>query len=227
MFSSTTIASSTTLPTATASPPRVRMLIVTPVICITTRAVRIDSGMLIAATTVARRLSRNRKIVMIANSAPRPPSRSRPSRDSLMKTDRSWTVVIVSWSACSAAISASLALTASATSTVLASEVFDTVRVERRVAVRPAVAGGGDLDELDRADIGDGHRRQGRRCAGLTDDERADLLGRGEAADGRDRGARAVGRDLARRDGQVVGGQRGDHLLRGDAARWPAWSGRG
>ena len=43
--------------------------------------------MLTAATIVARRLNRNRKIVMTANRAPRPPSRSSPSVDSLMKSD--------------------------------------------------------------------------------------------------------------------------------------------
>ena len=36
----------------------------------TTSAVRIDSGMLIAATIVERTLNRNRKIVRIAKSAP-------------------------------------------------------------------------------------------------------------------------------------------------------------
>ena len=85
--------------------------------------------MLIAATIVARRLNRNRKIVMTAKTAPSPPSRSSPSRDSLMNVDRSWTVVMVIVSVCRAPISASLAWTASATSTVLALEVLDTVRV--------------------------------------------------------------------------------------------------
>ena len=102
---------------------------VTPVSCMTTSAVRIDSGMLIAATIVARRLSRNRKIVRIAKTAPRPPSRRSPSRDSLMNTDRSWTVVTVISELWLAAISVSLAWTASATSTVLASDVLDTVSV--------------------------------------------------------------------------------------------------
>ncbi len=72
------------------------MLMVTPVSCMITSAVRIDSGMLIAATTVARMLNRNRKIVRIAKIAPRPPSRTSPLADSLMNTDRSATVVIVS-----------------------------------------------------------------------------------------------------------------------------------
>ncbi len=44
------MASSTTRPTATARPPRVMMLMVIPVSCMITSAVRIDSGMLIAAT---------------------------------------------------------------------------------------------------------------------------------------------------------------------------------
>ena len=83
-------------------------LIVTPVICMTTSAVRTESGMLTAATSVERRLNRNRKIVRIAKSAPRPPSLSSPSRDSLMNVDRSETVTIVS-SGWRAPISASFA----------------------------------------------------------------------------------------------------------------------
>ena len=62
---------------------------VIPVICMITSAVRIESGMLTAATSVERMLNRNRKIVRIAKSAPRPPSLSSPSRDSLMKVERS------------------------------------------------------------------------------------------------------------------------------------------
>ena len=50
----------------------------------TTSAVRIDSGMLTAATKVDRRLTRNRKIVRTAKTAPRPPSRRSPSLDSRM-----------------------------------------------------------------------------------------------------------------------------------------------
>ncbi len=85
MFSRTTMASSTTRPTATARAPRVMMLMVRPARPMMVRAVRIDSGMLTAATSVERRLSRNRKMVRTANRAPSRPSRTRPSRDSLMK----------------------------------------------------------------------------------------------------------------------------------------------
>ena len=88
------MASSTTRPTAIASPPRVMMLIVTPATSISVRALMIETGMLMAATSVDRRLSRKMKIVMIANSAPRPPSRTRLSRDSMMKVEESETVSI-------------------------------------------------------------------------------------------------------------------------------------
>ena len=70
------------------------MFRVIPANCMITRAVRIDSGMLTAATKVERTLSRNAKIVRTAKIAPRPPSRSRPSLDSRMKTDWSATVTI-------------------------------------------------------------------------------------------------------------------------------------
>ena len=102
------------------------MFSVMPVICMITSAASRDRGMLTAATSVERRLARNRKIVRTANSAPVPPSRSRPSRDSLMNEDRSDTTVTVTRSECCAPSSLSFAVTASATCTVLAVEVLVT-----------------------------------------------------------------------------------------------------
>jgi hypothetical protein len=59
---------------------QVMMLRLIPVSCMTTSAVRIDSGMLIAATSVDRRLNRNRKIVRTANRRPgRPRGAARPA----------------------------------------------------------------------------------------------------------------------------------------------------
>ena len=100
-----------------------------PVSCITTSAVSTDSGIDTAATSVERRLPRNRKIVRIANSAPRPPSRTRPSCDSSMNDDRSDTVVMVTIPAFSASNSSSCSSTARATETVFAADVLVTVRV--------------------------------------------------------------------------------------------------
>ena len=50
--------SSTTRPTATARPPRVRMLMDSPATLKTARAIMIESGMLMAATSVVRALRR-------------------------------------------------------------------------------------------------------------------------------------------------------------------------
>ncbi len=102
------------------------MLRVMPVSCMTTSAARIESGMLTAATIVERMLNRNRKIVRMANRAPRPPSLTRPSRDSLMKVDRSETTVIVTSLEYFAPSSLSVAVTSSATDTVLAFDVLET-----------------------------------------------------------------------------------------------------
>ena len=63
------------------------MFSVIPAICMITSAARMESGMLTAATSVDRTLSRKRKIVRTAKMAPRPPSRSSPSLDSRMKVD--------------------------------------------------------------------------------------------------------------------------------------------
>ena len=96
------------------------MFRVIPATCMITSAVRIDSGMLTAATKVERTFSRNRKIVRTAKIAPRPPSRSRPSLDSRMNEDWSATVAIWISSGWRAAISSSLAWTSWATVTVFA-----------------------------------------------------------------------------------------------------------
>ena len=104
------------------------MFIEMPVSCMSVSAAKIDSGMLTAATSVERRLNRNRKIVRIAKSAPRPPSRTSPSRDSLMKPDRSETVRI-RMSGFRAWAAVSSAWTASATVTVFAPDVFETLIV--------------------------------------------------------------------------------------------------
>jgi hypothetical protein len=115
--------------------------------------------MLIAATIVDRTLNRNAKIVRIAKNAPRPPSRTRPSRDSMMNVDRSLTVVMVSSSAWRSPISASLAWTASATSTVLA--------LEPRRSRQPAWSSGQAISRHASsrcAELADGDRR-GRRAA--------------------------------------------------------------
>ena len=103
------MASSTTRPTAIANPPSVMMLMVTPATSISVSAVMIETGMLTAATRVDRRLSRKKKIVMMAKMAPRAPSRTRLSRDSMMKEAESDTMSISKAPPFWALISSSLA----------------------------------------------------------------------------------------------------------------------
>ena len=93
------------------------------------RAVKMDSGMLTAATSVERRLSRNRKMVRTAKKAPSRPSRTRPSRDSLMKFAVFEMVSTAMASGCLAMTCAKAACVASATSTVLAPAALLTMRV--------------------------------------------------------------------------------------------------
>ena len=233
------------------------MLRVIPVSCMITSAARIESGMLTAATIVARMLNRNRKIVRIAKRAPRPPSLTRPSRDSLMNVDRSDDDRRSSRcpAYCSPS-SSSLAVTASATCDGVGVRGLRDRQRERRLAVGAGVAGRRDAGDLDRADVadrdrggrgGDGSRgcgratdapgrtrraaaRRGRRGGPATrrgrtagrrcpatrrcrrrprqlhaDDHVLDLVDALDAADRGHRDLRAVGRDLAGREGQVVG----------------------
>ena len=208
-----------------------------PVSCMITRAVRIDSGMEIAATSVERTLNRNRKIVRTANSAPRPPSRTSPSVDSLMKSDRSDTVVTTMTPGCRAAISSSLAWTSSATRTVFASDVLVTdsdsdglplVRANPVVATSssstvprsPMVIGVGAARRRRRARTAQwpGWRsdRPGPAADGgrrrEADDEVLDVLLRGQSTDRRDRDLGAAIRQLAGRECQVVGRQHAGDL---------------
>jgi len=74
MFSSTTIASSTTRPMATIMPPRVRMFRVMPCHHSTSSAASSESGIETPATIVALPLRRNRKMTAMAKRAPSSPS---------------------------------------------------------------------------------------------------------------------------------------------------------
>ena len=152
------MASSTTRPTATARAPRVMMLMVRPARPMMVRAVKMDSGMLTAATSVERRLSRNRKMVRTANRAPSRPSRTRPSRDSLMKFAVFEMVSMAMASGCLAMTVAKAACVASATSTVLAPAPLLTMSVSDGwplVREKPEVL---SVDERDGGDLAQGHR---------------------------------------------------------------------
>ena len=84
MFSISTVASSTRMPTASANPPRVMMLMVSPNALSTMMEVRIESGMETAIITVLRQLPRNSRIIspvrQAAMIASRPHRRSRPAQ---------------------------------------------------------------------------------------------------------------------------------------------------
>ena len=89
MFSSTTIASSTTRPTATAMALMVMMLSVMPCAPRIRIAVKIESGMLTAVTSVVRTVSRKTKMTRMAKTAPKTPSRTRLLTESLMLVELS------------------------------------------------------------------------------------------------------------------------------------------
>ena len=84
MFSSTTIAESSTMPMANASPAREIMLSVRPVICINRNAVKSDTGIASATMKVARNLRRNHHRIPTARLMPRSKLVLSMSIDSLM-----------------------------------------------------------------------------------------------------------------------------------------------
>ena len=81
MFSIATVASSTRMPTASARPPSVMMLIVSPSALSTMIEARIDSGIETAMISVLRQLPRNSRIISAVRQAAMTASRSTPSID--------------------------------------------------------------------------------------------------------------------------------------------------
>ena len=87
MFSIATVASSTSMPTASARPPSVMMLIVSPSALRTMIELRIDSGIETAMMTVLRQLPRNTRIINAVRHAATSASRSTPEIEAWTNTD--------------------------------------------------------------------------------------------------------------------------------------------
>ncbi len=88
MFSISTVPSSTNTPTASASPPRVIMLIVWPVAQSATTAISSASGMVMTTTRELRQSRKKSRIVSPVSNAPSSPSRS--TEDSAWRTNSDW-----------------------------------------------------------------------------------------------------------------------------------------
>ena len=78
MFSMQTVASSTRMPTAKASPPRVIMLMVCPVSQSASTEPMKESGMLMTTIKALRQSRRNSSTIRPVSTAPRAPSNVRP-----------------------------------------------------------------------------------------------------------------------------------------------------
>jgi hypothetical protein len=88
MFSISTVASSTRMPTASARPPRVMMLSVSPSALRVRIETRIDSGMETAMISVLRKLPRKMRIISAVRQAAMTASRSTPSM--ALRTNSDW-----------------------------------------------------------------------------------------------------------------------------------------
>ena len=87
MFSIVTVASSTRMPTASASPPSVMMLSVSPSAASVAIEPSTDSGMEVAMISVERQLPRKNRIMRLVSAAAMTPSRMTPFTAALMKID--------------------------------------------------------------------------------------------------------------------------------------------
>jgi hypothetical protein len=94
MFSMVTVASSTRIPTASASPPSVMILSVSPTADSMMMAPRIDSGIETAMMTVERQLPRNSRIIRLVRQAAITPSLATPPIALRTNTDWSPTKLI-------------------------------------------------------------------------------------------------------------------------------------
>ena len=79
MFSMQTVASSTRIPTASASPPRVMMFTVCLLIHSASSAAMSERGMLMTTMKALRQSRRNSRIIKPVSSAPSAPSIVRPA----------------------------------------------------------------------------------------------------------------------------------------------------
>ena len=87
MFSMVTVASSTRMPTASASPPRVMMLMVSPRADRQTMEARIDNGIDTAMMKVLRQLPRNSRIMSAVSAAAITASRTTPEMAARTNSD--------------------------------------------------------------------------------------------------------------------------------------------
>ena len=87
MLSIVTVASSTSMPTASARPPRVMMLSVSPIADSAPIAPRIDSGIEVVTIRVERQLPRNSRIIRLVSAAAITPSRITPWIEARTKID--------------------------------------------------------------------------------------------------------------------------------------------
>src|SRR5882762_6909258 len=86
-FSISTVASSTSIPTASANPLSDMMLMVWPSILRTMMETTMDKGMEIATIIVLRQLPRKTRIIIAVRQAEIMPSRTTPSMEALTKMD--------------------------------------------------------------------------------------------------------------------------------------------
>ncbi len=87
MFSIVTVASSTRMPTASARPPSVMMLSVSPSADSVAIEPSTDSGIEVAMISVERQLPRNSRIIRLVSAAAMTPSRTTPPIAALTKID--------------------------------------------------------------------------------------------------------------------------------------------
>jgi len=87
MFSIATVASSTRMPTASASPPSVMILMVWPSAASAISEVNTASGIDTAMMSVARQLPRNNRIISAVRQAAISASRATPTTADLTNTD--------------------------------------------------------------------------------------------------------------------------------------------
>ena len=173
MFSSTTIESSTTRPTATVSAARVKMFSENPPTCRPIMATSSDSGMEMAVISVERTDIRNSRITRTANPSPSAPSTVRSWIDCSISGAWSKTMVNVALLPIVCCRPGSASVDGVRDGHRVAVGLLEHRHAQRRSPVGPGQRGGGDRLDLDVGDLG----QRDRTVAG-RDREGVDLLDR-------------------------------------------------
>ncbi len=212
MFSSTTIASSTTSPMASTSASSVSVFTLKPKAYMNTHAPTSDTGIVTRGMMVARRLRRNTKITSATSRIASTIVVKTALIDCSMNTEESYMTSSFMPSS-DLLISAISSRTACESSSGFATACLMTPIVTEVLPMKRVMIALVERAHLDAADVAHAHRV----AAHVADHDRLELLGRLQVRERQHRELALVALDAAGRDLHVLAPERFLHVLHGEA----------